>query len=88
MPIIGALCSRGVKRRIENMDDPEIIEIPYAPRKPQPEIHELISQYRFSVIVAHRRLGKTVCTVNQLIKAALLDTSGNGRYGYIAPYRS
>lgn len=70
------------------MEDCEIIEIPYAPRKPQPEIHDLISNHRFSVIVAHRRLGKTVCTVNQLIKAALLDTSGNGRYGYIAPYRS
>ncbi|MBR1604344.1 MAG: terminase family protein [Synergistaceae bacterium] len=47
-----------------------------------------MDENRFSVIVAHRRLGKTVCTINQLIKKAVLDTSGNGRYGYVAPYRN
>jgi len=29
-----------------------------------------------------------VCTINALIKAAICDSSGNGRYGYVAPYRS
>ena len=66
----------------------QTIEIPYEPRPPQPEIHEIINKHRFSVIVAHRRLGKTVCMINQLIKKALCDTSTNGRYGYVAPYRS
>lgn len=65
-----------------------IIYLPYCPRSPQPEIHKLMEENRFSVIVAHRRLGKTVCTINQLIKKALEDTSKSGRYGYVAPYRS
>ena len=65
-----------------------VITLPYNPRKIQLEIHELISTHRFSVIVAHRRLGKTVCMINQLIKAALCDTSKTGRYGYVAPFRS
>lgn len=64
------------------------VQIPYRPRPPQPEIHKIMDENRFSVIVAHRRLGKTVCTINQLIKKAVLDTSGNGRYGYVAPYRN
>lgn len=63
------------------------ITIPYTPRPTQQEIHELIKAYRFSVIVAHRRLGKTVCMINHLLREALLDTSKEGRYGYIAPYR-
>jgi hypothetical protein len=65
-----------------------VVTLPYTPRFPQPEIHGLIESHRFSVVVAHRRLGKTVCMVNHLIKAALLDTSGDGRYGYVAPYRN
>lgn len=40
------------------------------------------------MIVAHRRLGKTVCMINHLIRQALQDNSGEGRYGYIAPFRS
>ena len=64
------------------------IEFFYEPRATQQEIHNLISQNRFSVIVAHRRLGKTVCMINQIIKKAITDKSGDGRYGYIAPYRS
>ena len=66
----------------------QVVVLPYAPRRPQPEMHALMERCRFSVIVAHRRLGKTVCTVNHLIKRALLDASGNGRYGYVAPYRN
>jgi len=65
-----------------------VIELPYKPREPQPEIHALMDGNRFSVVVAHRRLGKTVCAVNQLIKRALMDQSGSGRYGYVAPYRN
>ena len=64
------------------------ITIPYRPREVQKEIHKLIEEHRFSVIVAHRRLGKTVCMINQLVKSALCDTSGAGRYGYISPYRT
>ena len=66
----------------------KLITIPYQPRKIQKEIHELIEKHRFSVIVAHRRLGKTVCMINHLIKSAVMDKSGAGRYGYVAPFRS
>ncbi len=65
-----------------------VIEIPYKPREAQRQIHALMDGCRFSVVVAHRRLGKTVCTINQLIKRAWLDASGSGRYGYVAPYRN
>ena len=34
------------------------IEIPYTPR--YPEVHEILERTRFTVIVAHRRFGKTV----------------------------
>ena len=67
--------------------DYELIQIPYSPRNVQKEIHELIENHRFCVIVAHRRLGKTVCMINHLIKSAVMDTSGSGRYGYVAPFR-
>ena len=64
-----------------------VITIPYKPRPTQSEIHEVARNHRFSVIVAHRRLGKTVCMINHLLREALTDASKEGRYGYIAPYR-
>lgn len=62
------------------------IQIPYTPRKFQLAVHKLIENgKRKSVIVAHRGFGKTVLTVNHLIKQAMLTE--NGVFGYIAPYR-
>lgn len=40
---------------------------------------------RFKVAVCHRRFGKTVCAVNELIKAALSCKLPNPRFAYIAP---
>jgi len=37
----------------------EII-IPYQPRTPQVEMHNAADKHRFTVVVAHRRMGKTV----------------------------
>jgi len=51
-------------------------------------LHEQISRHRFSVLVAHRRFGKTVGVVNHLIREAMLGGRRDGRYGYIAPFRS
>ena len=64
------------------------IVIPYHPRYPQNIIHERMDKARFSVIVAHRRLGKTVCAVNHTIKKALTVTAPNARYAYMAPQRN
>ena len=63
----------------------EVIEIPYAPRKQQLAIHELMDSKRFGVVVAHRRMGKTVSAINHLIKDAILNQKEAPRYAYIAP---
>ena len=44
------------------------ILIPYKPREHQREIHE--NKKRFNVLVCHRRFGKTVLAVNEMIKTA------------------
>ena len=64
------------------------VVIPYTPRYPQGEIHAGLEGARFSVVVAHRRMGKTVCVLNHLIKMALLTPRGDGRYAYVAPFRN
>ena len=63
----------------------EVIEIAYKPRKEQVEIHEAIDSNRFTVVVAHRRMGKTVSAINHLIKAAIQCDKPNPRFAYIAP---
>ncbi len=61
------------------------IEIPYTPRELQTELHELITNKRFSVIVCHRRAGKTVAAINHLLRDAVLCQQPNPRYAYLAP---
>jgi hypothetical protein len=63
----------------------EVIEIAYKPREQQLAIHELMDEKRFGVVVAHRRMGKTVSAINHLIKDALLNQKEAPRYAYIAP---
>jgi hypothetical protein len=41
---------------------------------------------RFNVVVAHRRMGKTVFAVNALIDSAMAFPRNDGRFAYIAPY--
>ena len=67
------------------MDAAEVIVIPYAPRPLQLAIHEQIEAHRFGAVVCHRRFGKTVLAVNQLIKAALTCDKERPRLAYIAP---
>lgn len=62
------------------------VSIPYKPRFPQTLIHPALESHRFCVLVAHRRLGKTVLAVNHTIKMALLNPLPNARYAYIAPF--
>ena len=59
------------------------IVIPYAPRSAFLPFHQ--RKQRWSVMVAHRRAGKTVACVNDLIKAALSEGKPDARYAYIAP---
>jgi phage terminase large subunit len=60
------------------------VELDYKPRDVFLDFHE--RQQRWSVIVAHRRAGKTVLCINDLIYKALIENKENGRYAYIAPY--
>ncbi len=62
------------------------VVIPYAPRKVFMPFHERTQ--RWACLVAHRRAGKTVAAVNDIIRAAMFAKSPNPLYGYCAPYRS
>lgn len=61
------------------------VTIPYSPRPQFVPYHD--RSERFCKIVAHRRFGKTVGCINDLIKAALTNTRNvpPPRYGYVAP---
>ena len=45
----------------------------------------MVKDNRFTVVVAHRRMGKTVSAINQLIHSSLLCDKPNPRFAYIAP---
>lgn len=62
----------------------EII-LPYAPRKPFLPFHD--RTHRWSCLVAHRRAGKTVAKINDLIRGASLCKLPRPRFAYIAPFR-
>ena len=64
-----------------------VIEIPYKPRPLQERLHNNMENKRFSVVVWHRRAGKTVCVINHLIKQACICEKISPRYGYVAPFR-
>lgn len=64
----------------------QVITIPYKPHRLQYEIHEGLK--RWNVLVAHRRFGKTVCSVNILIAAALRCKKVNPQFAYVAPFRN
>ena len=62
------------------------VELDYCPRAVFEDFHE--RQQRWAVIVAHRRCGKTVSCINELIYKALIEGKEDGRYAYVAPYYS
>lgn len=60
------------------------VELDYKPRDVFLDFHD--RQQRWAVIVAHRRCGKTVSCINDLLYRALIENKEDGRYAYIAPY--
>ena len=58
--------------------------IDYSPRPVFRPLHN--RKERWSIVLAHRRAGKTVSCINDMIKRAITDGKENGRYAYIAPY--
>ena len=69
----------------ESMTNEDTIETGYIPREPQKEIHKSIKDNRWTVAVAHRRMGKTVCAINQLIHSALKCDKKNPQFAFISP---
>jgi phage terminase large subunit len=60
------------------------VELDYQPREVFVPFHERTE--RWSVIIAHRRCGKTVACLNDVIYRALTENKEDGRYAYVAPY--
>lgn len=60
------------------------VVIPYYPRTVWRPFHA--SQARWRVGVAHRRAGKTVAMINELIKGAWTCKLPNPRFTYVAPF--
>lgn len=59
-----------------------VVEL-YRPRPLQAQLHKSLK--RFNVLVAHRRFGKTVFCINELIARAAANTRESPRYAYVAP---
>ena len=62
------------------------IKLKYRPRSVFEDFHS--REHRWAVIVAHRRCGKTVACINDLIVKALLENKPHAQYAYIAPFYS
>ena len=67
------------------MTAPAEIVIDYEPRPLQWEIHRLRRAHRFGVLVCHRRFGKTVLAVNELVRNAVTLRRARPRFAYIGP---
>ena len=61
----------------------ETITLPYEPRAYQQVLHESLA--RFNVLVCHRRFGKTVFAIMEMVDRALRNEKRNPQYAYIAP---
>jgi len=61
-----------------------VIDLGYRARKQFYPFHQ--RKQRWAVVVAHRRCGKTVACVMDLVDAALRCEKPNGRFAYVAPF--
>ena len=62
----------------------KVVDIPYLPREVFDPLHERLQ--RRAIVVAHRRAGKTVACINQLIRAAFVCPLPRPCFAYIAPH--
>jgi hypothetical protein len=61
----------------------EIVDLGYRPRKLQQVLHASLK--RFNVLVCHRRFGKTVFSIMEMVDKALHNDLKNPQYAYISP---
>lgn len=62
---------------------PGELALPYRPRPQFVDLH--LRRPRWAVVVAHRRAGKTVACIAELVRAAATCRRKDGRFAYIAP---
>jgi hypothetical protein len=62
----------------------QVVTLDYCPRPQSIEYHERTQ--RWACTVAHRRFGKTVREINELIKSAALCERPAPRFAYLAPF--
>jgi phage terminase large subunit len=62
------------------------IVLDYAPRRQFVGFHA--RQQRWAALICHRRAGKTVASLNDEIKRAVVDHKPHGRYAFIFPQRN
>lgn len=61
----------------------DVIKVNYVPRKPFLPFHQ--RSQRFACMVMHRRAGKTVACINELIARAIYCKKKRPRYAYVGP---
>lgn len=61
-----------------------VVDVPYVVREPFKAFHA--RHQKKAILVYHRRAGKTVATVNDLVAKALRCRKPNGFFAYIAPF--
>jgi len=62
------------------------IQLDYEPRDQFIDFHQ--RNERFAAMVVHRRAGKTVAAIHDIVIKALRTTKKNPRYAYVAPFYS
>ena len=77
----------GTSAYVEELNDldpnTEVIDIGYEPRPFQQILHNNLK--RFNVLVCHRRFGKTVFAIMEMVDKGLRNELWNPQYAYIAP---
>ncbi|GAG79684.1 unnamed protein product, partial [marine sediment metagenome] len=61
-------------------------EFDYVPRKEMVPFHQRTTKNAF--LICHRRFGKTVACVAELVIRGLYSTKKNAQFAYVAPFRS
>ena len=61
-------------------------ELPYKPRAQMEAFHQ--RNQRFAFLICHRRFGKTVACIAELIIRALYTKKKSAQYAYICPFRT
>jgi phage terminase large subunit len=64
----------------------DVWELPYKPRSQMVAFHQ--REERFAFLICHRRYGKTVACIAELIIRALYTTKHKAQYAYVCPFRT